>query len=235
MSFDWEKDALKESADDLVPTRLRAPRTPLLWALVPLVGGYSCALVSPPPGWAWAVVAAGCGLALWCARRVIRLPREQVLSGGDAGWAVGLVAAVWMLSWLWYAECCPRAPDRAGLPAREAVLSIRVEEFFQSATDGAAAGVGTVEAAPAHLGEMVGSRIHFRMTARGKLLPEADLGARLHLRGILDAAPEDGGFARYLRGRGIGFTLSRGRCESVEVAASGFRQACTRARARCAR
>lgn len=219
------------------PARLRPPRTPILWVVAPLAVAYACAEAGAIPGAAALAgcAALGCATALIFALRGVRRAGRRTSPAHDVGWAAGLCLAVWALGALWHDAACPPPPDRAGLPPREAILSVRVEELFQSASAGVFSGIGRVEESPAHLVSAVGARIQFKLTSGTPAPGGADLGARLRLRGVLDAARDDTGFGRYLRGRGVGLTLSRAKCEALEAPASDFRLACTRARERVAR
>ncbi len=244
------------------PARLLPGRFPLLWVLLPLIAAYCVAesRIQIPDTLVWfvgalatcaALVAAFTGRTGAPSPAVANGPadlpgdisRQSSVSPATAGdgapalpyarlWPVGFLPGVFSAGLLFHSLACPPAPDRAGFPPREAILSVRVDELFSSRHD-AVSGVGIVAEAPAHLADLAGARIQFRVTKHERN-PAFDLGATVRLRGILDNAPGGEGFARYLRQRGIPLTLSRAKLESVDAPASAFRQACTRARARVA-
>ncbi len=220
---------LGRDGEAVPPARLLPGRFPLLWALLPVVAGYLAADsgIRIPNALLWAGAVAGALVAALAALR----PRGP--ASRDTPWALAFCVAVFCAGALWHTLACPPPPDRAGLPPREAILSVRVDELF-SARFGALSGIGTVVGAPNHLGELEGARIQFRATRPGED-PGFDLGATVRLRGVLENTPEDGGgFFRHLRQKGVPFMLSRARAEAVEVPASAFRMACTRARSRVA-
>lgn len=230
MSNDLEDEAPVSVEKKRAPAaRLMPGRFPLLLVLIPLVAAHlsasACTGVPDTALWGFAI-AAGIA-ALSCAIRAKEKPPRA-----GALHAALFLPAVFCAALLAHREAMPTPPDRTGLPPREAVLTVRVDELFASRF-GAISGIGTVTGAPEHLAELAGSRIRFRVTKHDGD-PDFDLGASVRLRGILENAPEGDGFARYLRGRGVGFTLSKAKSENIELPASAFRKACTRVRERVA-
>ncbi len=220
MSTDWENIEVRPTEKPPIAARLLPGRFPLLWVLLPLIAAYCVAesgvCIPDTALCVVGVIATVLALAPPVARR----------------WSFAFPLGVFSAGLLFHAFVSPPAPDRSALPPREAILSVRVDELFSSRFD-SVSGVGTVAEAPAHLADLTGARIQFRVTKHDGD-PTFDLGATVRLRGVLDNAPTGDGFARYLRQRGIPATLSRAKLEAVESPASPFRQACTRARERVA-
>lgn len=227
MPTDWENIEVSPEEKTPPPARLLPGRFPLLWVLLPLIAAYCFAesgiRIPDAVVWVVGILATGCALASAFFSREGARPFL---------WPVSFVFGILAAGLLFHAFACPSPPDRAGLPPREAALAVRVDELFSTRFD-AVSGIGTVAEAPAHLAELTGARIQFRVTKHGAD-PAFDLGATVRLRGVLENAPAGDGFARYLRQRGIPVTLSRARLEGVATPASDFRQACTRARERVA-
>ena len=220
MPTDWENIEVRSEEKSPVSARLLPGRFPLLWVLLPLVAAYVVADsgIGIPDTVLWIVGVLATGTAL--------VPFSVRF------WPVAFLLGVFSAGLLYHDFACPRPPDRAGLPPREAVLSVRVDELFSSRFE-SVSGVGTVVEAAPHLAGIAGSRIQFRVTKHDRD-PRFDLGATMRLRGVLENAPAGDGFARYLRQRGIAFTLSKAKAEAVEAPASEFRRACTRVRERVA-
>lgn len=209
--------------------RLMPGRFPLLLVLLPVVAAHlaasACTEIPDKALWGFSI-AAGLAALIAAVRSKENSPEAR------ASHAALFLPAVFCTALLAYRAALPAPPDRSGLPPREAVLTVRVDELF-AARFGAISGIGTVTGAAEHLAELSGSRIQFRVTKHADD-PDFDLGASVRLRGLLENAPEGDGFARYLRGRGVGLTLAKAKSEAVEIPASGFRKACTRVRERVA-
>ena len=223
---DWETIGPQPQEKSPPPARHLPGRFPLLWVLLPLLAGYLAALadIRIPVTLLWAAAVAAACAALAAAFR------KGDAKHHDTVWATAFCTGVFCAGVLWHGVACPPPPDRGSLPAREAVLSVRVDELFATRF-GATSGIGVVTGAPRHLQELEGARLQFRAT-RGTGDPGFDLGATVRLRGVLENAGDGEGFAQYLKRRGVPFTLSRATSEAVEIPATAFRRACTRARER---
>src|ERR1043165_9757384 len=159
MPTDWDNIKVREEEKTPPPARLLPGRFPLLWVLLPLIAAYLAA-ESPgriPDTMVWVVGVLVSGLALG----VVFIGRAYALSSRI--FAVAFPIGVFPAGLLFHSFACPLAPDRSALPPREAILTVRVDELFSSRFD-AVSGVGTVADAPAHLAELTGTRIQFRVT-----------------------------------------------------------------------
>lgn len=224
---DWEKIEPPPAPQKTTPARMLPGRFPLLWVLLPLSLAYALSeggLRLPHPA-SWAVAVTATTVAI-----------VGAFGGNSRRMSIAFSAAfplgVFCAGLLWHDLNRPPGPDRAALPPREAVLSVRVDELFNSRFE-TISGLGRIVGTGPHLDELNGARIQFRVTKHTGD-PGFDLGGTVRLRGVLDNAPAGEGFARYLSRRGVRLTLSRARLEAVEVPASEFRLACTRARERTA-
>lgn len=201
-----------------IPARRLPGRYPLLWVLAPLIAGYLVAMAGWTPPRAMLLAVPGLAAGAWF---FAKIPRRWM-----PFWTTGVL----LLSASWYDRSRAPVPDRAGLPPREAVLTVRVDELFQG-TPTSISGIGRVTDAPVHLREMEGARLAFR-TVQGKPDAAADVGATLTLRGVLENVPDADGFSRYLRRRGVSYTFSRAVTVRVDEPPSRLRRACTEARGR---
>lgn len=208
------------------PARLLPGRYPLLWVLAPMLVGYAAVFAECAP-------AIGVALGLGWFFAGLAWAGVRFFSGRPWVWQGSFLAAVACVAMAYAGWSMPPPPTRAGLPPREAVLTVRVDELFISRFPGKS-GIGTVVSAPGHLRELEGIRIRFSVT-KGHDSPAFDLGAEATLRGVFDAVLGEEGFARYLRLRGVDYSLTRGKLDAIERPASAFRQACTAARGRVER
>lgn len=207
--------------------------TPLLWWIMPLLWGYILgktlgAAIAPP-------VLAGLGLAVGIA--ALLLTRNDRLFVKPV-WAFLVVLAGTFLAWAYYLHREPpvTTTDETFLP-REAELVIQIERRFQtSERQPRLSGFATVVEAPAHLAELKGAPLSFRLwpdVPRDTVLPGAQLLARGKLERLENtAALKD--FEGYLLRSGYAYRLDRGNFRDVVQPASAFRQWCHAANLRIA-
>ncbi len=193
-------------------------RAPLLWLVVPFIGGIATGRYGPAarPAWllALALAAAGLsGLAAWRAPRWWCLPIAlTLLLAGNASYTLRRAR---LAAW-------------EQLPAREVRLSLRVDRVFPQDEARKAAGLATVVRSETHLPDLASQRIYFSL----KLDPRAVAPVRsmiIATVGVLAPLPENPSpttFDGYLADAGMNFRLARGRVLAVEQPPTRYRMFC---------
>ena len=208
-----------------MPHRSLGHRAPLLWLVLPFIGGLVAGKLVEfiAPG-AWLLVAgAAVTVALWATSRSSR------------PWAITLVAAMFCAGAASYALHRKRLPAWDDLPPREARLTLRVDRVFAQAGDRRATGLGTLVGADEHLRALARQRLYFSLTLRrGEVAPIRS--AVVSAIGVLVTVPRDppaDSFEGYLAGAGINFRLTRGRVLAETRPANAYYRFCARAAQRC--
>ncbi len=200
-------------------------RAPLLWLVLPFIGGLALGKMglAAPVGvmlTAAGLAAVGAGLA------ASRAPRW---------WAPSLVVAMVLAGAASYALHRVRLPAWDQLPPREARVGLRVDRVFAPSDARRATGLATVVRVDEHLRELAGQRVYFSLNLRrGETAPIRS--AVVSAVGVLVTLPRDPSadtFDGYLAGAGINFRLTRGRVLATERPARGYYQFCARAAERC--
>ncbi len=200
-------------------------RAPLLWIVLPLVGGLAAAKagVAFPPLPLLAIAAPLIGVALWSAVRAPRL------------WAPAMIAGLLCAGAAAYGLHRVRLPAWDTLPAREARLSLRVDRVFVSADAKRASGLATVLRGDEHMGDLAGQRLYFSLALRkdeAAPIRSAEISA-LGVIVTLPRNPPADTFDGYLAGAGMNFRLTRGRVLAMEKPALAYYRFCARAAAWC--
>jgi len=200
-------------------------RAPLLWLVLPLMGGLAAGRVGVMAPVPWLL--AGAGLAA-------TLAIVAVWRSGRTGWVVALAMALFLAGAASYTLHRLRLEAWDRLPAREARVALQIERVFSSAKPGKVGGLAKVVRADAPLQELRGQRIYFSLAdRRGAPLPVR--GAVLFASGVLAPLPRDPPFSSfdgYLANAGVNFRLTRGRLLDEEQPAPRYAQFCARAQAR---
>lgn len=181
-------------------------RAPLIWLLFPFMGGLALGRVWEPPLAMTATIAALALAVAWTGTRRDSRSGFWLWAAGVGG-AVGAAGVVWIgihNSWI---------PEWRYLPAREAVLVLRIERaFLQSEGRTTVSGLARVVEGEGTAEEIAGRRIYFSaQPAAGAPLRR---GATVRVKGVLESVahePERGGFDEYLVNAGAQFRLGRGR------------------------
>ena len=200
-------------------------RAPLLWLLLPTMGGFALAR-GLPAGWGggwWLLVAAvGMGLAAFGAWR------EG--SASRICWGAGLVVAVLAAAVAYFQFREHRLVVWERLPAREAELVLEIERVFPSSVRRVTTtGIARILAAPPLLADTVGQRIYFSVQVpKGR---EILTSARVRALGVLNplARRPASGFDSYLAGSGASFKFNRARWLAQERAPNAYWRFCSRA------
>lgn len=200
-------------------------RAPLLWLLLPFMGGLVLAEAwpdGPSPG---AVAAAGALLAAGAGALALR-GRRGALE------AAVLVAAL-ATGYLWLPLCSPAGRPWPHAP-REVTVELEVEQVFASSPEARmTTGLGRVIAANGPAAPLAGQRVAFSAIRRVSVTPAPTGRYRFHaLVENLPDATGARGFERHLASLGIRVRLGRGRLTAETRPPTAFRRFCLRAQAR---
>ncbi len=195
-------------------------RAPLLWLVLPFIGGLAAAelgvRVTPWATLAVALLAAGISIfAAW------RAPKA---------WNAAVVTAMACAGVAAYGLHHRRPPEWATLPPREAHLALRIERVFPQKDARKTAGLATVVSADDSVRELKGLRVYFSLTlAKGASEPMRS--AIFDTTGIVAALPDDSppaSFESYLAAAGVEFRLTRGRLGAEKQPATAYYRFCAR-------
>lgn len=199
-------------------------RAPLLWLVVPFIGGLVAGKVGLGlPPLALLLGALGCvGVAAWAAERAPR------------AWMVAIGLALALTGAACYTRERMRLPAWDALPPREAHVSLRLERVFPQIDAKRASGLATIVRADEPLRELAGQRIYFSLNLRKGEAPPIRSSVVAAV-GVLASIPRDppaDTFDGYLAGAGVNFRLQRGRAVAEEQPPSAYYRFCARASAR---
>ncbi|MFT3869957.1 MAG: ComEC/Rec2 family competence protein [Nibricoccus sp.] len=200
-------------------------RAPVLWLLLPFIGGLVIGHVAvgvPAPIWLLATAALLLGVTLIFSRRPLV-------------WGVGLILGLLLAGAGYYEVRRHRLSAWDALPMREAKLTLRVERTFTPSADGKrVSGLAQIIQADAHLNDLVGQRLYFSLARRaGEIVPIRS--SEISVVGILQTLPRQasaGSFEGYLVNQGLNFRLNRGRVLAQTAPPTAYRKFCDNARER---
>ncbi len=200
-------------------------RAPLLWLVLPFIGGLAAGKsgLSLTVGVLLALAGLAAAGALVAAQRASRW------------WALALVVGMFFAGAASYGLHRVRLPAWDALPPREARLALRVDRVFAPGDARRASGLATVIRADQHLRELAGQRVYFSLNlGRDESAPirstvVSSVGVLVTLPRNAPADTFDG----YLTGAGINFRFTRGRVVATERPAHGYYRFCARAAERC--
>lgn len=221
-------------------------RAPVLWLLLPTMGGFGWARALPA-GWggAWwlvvALVGAGAAVAGLMMAELKRRRRCGALPGTGDGmghdslgarvcWGAGLVVAVAAAACAYFQLRENRLAVWERLPAREAELVLEVERVFPPAAGRVTTtGLARIVEAPVVVQETVGQRVYFSVRAPREA--EVLVSARMRAAGVLTplARHTATGFEGYLVSSGAAFKFNRARWLAEERPANAYRKLCATA------
>lgn len=205
-------------------------RAPLLWLLVPLMGGLIAAKLWPAPAGGLRPLAAGAALAAItagvCAFRTGRT--------AQVGWIAGLGLSAGLGGFVLLQVRAPALHATDTRPPREVTVTIRVEHVFP-ATPGARSltGLAKIAATGDYDRELAGRHIYFSAIRRISVPPQRS-GAYI-IRGVLEPLPRGpagAGFNEYLVNLGIHQKLTRAHLEREVTPPGRFQVFCARAQDR---
>ena len=180
-------------------------RAPLLWLVVPMIGGLVAARVIDFSSVPLVLGAAAsiAGVAVWSAWRKPSWLRPA------------LCLAMFFSGAASYSIHRPRIEAWDRLPPREARVTIHVQRVFPQPELQRASGLGVITAAEGPLQEVVGQRVYFSLTL-GKGVSSPIRSAMVAATGVIASLPRDpppNSFDRYLVDACVNFRLSRGRVQ----------------------
>ncbi|ATC64292.1 competence protein ComEC [Nibricoccus aquaticus] len=196
-------------------------RAPVLWLLLPLMGGVIAGKILPwscPVGWLLGGAFAAAGIAVW-------------FSNHARIWSIGLCLAVFLSGAAAYELRRARIDSWDSLPPREARLTLRIERVFPPLPDGKkVSGLATITEADTHLRELIGQRLYFSL---GKKIrePEPARSSEIVVTGLLETLPREAPLATFegfLTASGLNFQLTRGRVHDVSREAGTYALFCER-------
>jgi competence protein ComEC len=203
-------------------SRCLGHRAPLLWLLLPFLGGISLGrLVDATPAAAWLLTG-----ALTAALASIFLAKRRWVA-----WTTALGTAMFLSGLADYALHARRLPGWDTLPPREARLSLRVERVFAAVNPKRMSGLAVIVEADAPLQELAGQHVYFslaRPTGANALVRSAVVSAA----GLIQTVPRHpapDSFDDYLANTGLGFKFTRGRLLAEEKPAGAYDRFCVRA------
>lgn len=178
-------------------------RTPLLWVLLPLIGGYAagmCLPTIPIVALLTAALLAAAG-AVWCCRDRCE---------GVVWWRIFFCLAVFSGSWAWWLARVPAVPPEWEiLPPREVEVQIEVTRAFRPSEDGRYwRGVGKIRSAGPLVAELVGQSAVY--SVRGTDHGPPVEGAHLHLRGVISRLGDEDPFDRLWERQQVFFRVRQG-------------------------
>ncbi len=207
---------------DIEPPREGRPqqmRAPLLWVLLPLIGGYTLAktlsftVVCP-----FLLTACLCSVIAWWTADSTGNRRHL--------WALCFPLAVLCMGWAWWLVRVPPAPPEWDvLPPREVDLQLQVVQTFRNDPSGRYwRGVARIEEAPWLASELRGKLVIFS-TRSDDSASGFFPGVRLQVRGVLARIdPTHSDFDRSWEERQVFFRLRQGRILEVSRAPPFWRE-----------
>lgn len=181
-------------------------RAPVLWLLLPFMGGIVAARTltpSLPVGWPLgAALLCVIGATIWSAqfRRWALLIAVALLCAGAGAY---LLHRARIAAW-----------DK--LPPREARLTLQVERTFNS-DPRRLSGIARIRSSDTHLHDLRGQRVYFSLTRASDSAPPSR-DTEIAVIGVIETLPLDaamGSFEGFLNASGVNFRLTRGRVLSV--------------------
>lgn len=221
-----ESEARERQLTTQLPRCMRH-RAPVLWLLLPFIGGLVIGRVAPGlPAPIWLLASASVSLVV-----------VLVFSIRPLAWATGLILGLILAGAGYYELRRDRLAVWDALPPREAKLTLCIERTFTPSTDGKRiSGLAQVTQADAHLNDLVGQRLYFSLARRpGEAVPIRSSGVSVI--GVLQTLPRDApasSFEGYLINQGLNFRLNRGRVLALTTPPTAYRKFCDNARERLA-
>lgn len=213
--------------------RDEAYRAPLLWLLLPYIGGL---LLGAPTfqddSTSWILISAALALIALVATRTVPGKRGFVL------WTTGITAAAAILGAVRISPAKHEPQRWRSLPPRECTLEVEIERVFPpGAKKDTASAIARVRAAPPLLNDLLGARIYVAQVD----LPDGEAVLPSHvlrMSGVIESvflnplaigrsrppATSDS-FQRYLISSAVYFKLTRCRFEAEVAEASGWHRA----------
>lgn len=195
-------------------------RAPLLWVLLPLMGGLVAGNVQwlpLPPGWLAGIAVILVGVA-WSWKRA---------------WWPGLLLAVFLSGAALYELRRDRLPDWDFLPPREVHATLQIDRLFAPKPDARSlSGLGRLVATDDHLSELVGQSVYFSIGSKDMKTASLTRSSRVEITGVLQTLPRNPAFDTfdgYLAGQGVNFKINRARVTGEITPPNAYRFFCDKA------
>ena len=183
-------------------------RAPLLWLVVPFIGGLAAGNAGD-----FAPVAGQLAVALVAAVLALAASSRRM-----ALWAPPLVAAMALAGSARYALHRARLPQWEARPSREARLVLRIDRVFPRPDPRSMSGLATVVRAEPPLHDLAGQHVYLSLhLGRGQRGPiRSTVISAVGVLVTLPRHPPPDTFDDYLASAGMNFRLTRGRLVAVE-------------------
>jgi competence protein ComEC len=195
-------------------------RAPVLWLVLPLMGGLATGRVSESIAAPWLLT----GAVFAAITAVILAYREVRL------FAPAVCLAMFLAGMASYALHRPRIAAWDLLPPREARLALRIDRVFAQDDPQKTAGLATVMRAEQPSEDLMGQRVYFSLTLlRGERAPlRSSVVTTLGVIASLARDPPVNTFDGYLANAGINFRFTRGLVLSEERQPSAYYRFCAK-------
>lgn len=187
-------------------------RAPLLWLLIPMIGGYVFGYFIPNIPAGFLLIVAMCSLAgAYLCSSYSSTPTQQ------RWWAIYFTTAVFAASLLYFQQSRKFPDIWEQLPPREAFVDIKVKRLYASTVQNRISGIGEITKTDNHLTTICGYPVYFSVEVDGHSI---DRGDRFSARGVLSYLPSQKTpslFENYLIGQSIPLTFTRGYLTALPV------------------
>jgi competence protein ComEC len=223
--------ASRAGGDSPMPA-VRSLRAPLLWLLLPFMGGLVVGDWRPLDAAAirvvLAIAVALLGLAWWLQRGKAAIK--------DTSWAGGVLATAFISGWAWLPLRAPPPAVWKG-PSREVNVVLAIEQLYAPAPGRKTfTGLARVVSGEGPASSLTGQRVYFAAIRRISTAPEAS--GHYAFRGVIEPVPRteshSRGFQRHLASLGVGLRLMRGQMGAEVAPPKPFLRFCARAQHRLA-
>jgi len=227
MLFAFTRENARAKVDFAVmPSPVTHLRAPLLWLLLPFMGGLIAAHFWPAPPFHLSWIA-GLAVAFTVAAGSLTFYPGRL---AHWGWMAGMNAAIALgaFAFLHFRE--PQLHHWENEPPREITLTLAVDQIFPGAPQARSiSGLGTITAAGANDHDLIDRRVYFSALRKTSVAPQRS--GRYLIRGVIAPLPRDpveASFEDYLENLGIRQKLSRARFLQEVSPPTPLRRFCNR-------
>ena len=195
-------------------------RAPLLWLVLPFLGGLATGRMG-------VALPVSIGLAAAFAAAVAALAASR----SALCWAPAVISCLMFAGNSAFSISTHVPDDWDGMPEREVRLSLRLDRVYPgSEITRKATGMATIESAKGRLRELEGERIYFSLGLRRREVPpiSSSVVSAAGLLARVPPAPSPNSFDGYLSGLGANYHIARGRILAVGNGPSPYRRFCDR-------
>ena len=179
-------------------------RAPLLWLLIPMIGGYVAGHHLPDltvlTTWLVALVALSGALCIIL---------KSANSLHKAYWSIFFLLGVFIASLLYYQQSRSFPELWETLPPREANLTLKVKRLYASTITTQVKGIAEIVETEDHLKPLVSFPIYFSIDTDEHQIDRGEILATKGLLNYLSAKESHTIFEQYLAGQSVSLTLTR--------------------------